>query len=47
MEIRAEGTKSLRYNLKGSNGTQKKRMQNKRIQIKPTLNVKIALNDNY
>ena len=31
-------------NLQGRNDMQKKRMQNKRMQIKPTLNVKITLN---
>ena len=32
--------------IKGKNETQKKRMQNKRMQIKLTLNIKITLNVN-
>ena len=31
-------------NLKGRNGMQKKKMQSKRMQIKPALNVKLTLN---
>ena len=33
-------------NLQGTNKIQKKRMQNKKIQIKPTLNIKLALHVN-
>ena len=33
--------------LKGRNGMQKKIMQNKRMEVKPALNIKIILNVNY
>ena len=58
MKTRAKGTKSLRRkvlnilsfkqfaNFNGKNEMQKKRMQNKCMQIQPTLNVKKSLNTN-
>ena len=33
--------------LKGRNGMQKKIMQNKRMEVKPALNIKTILNVNY